>query len=847
MTSLLLKASARFYLRHPWQLALAIAGIALGVAVYVGVDLASDSARRAFELSADAVTGRTTHRLLPIGGDLPEDVFRELVVDRGIGDAAPVIETGVGIAGQRGQIYTLLGVDPVEEPAVRGFVGFVAGSASNAVQLMENPGSVLLPDALADELRVAAGDRIELEIGGRRAAATVAGLLGGDERGADAEAPIVADISTAQTLTGRLGRIDRVDLRLDPEAAARLAADPPPGTTLVDASGDAGFGELARAFRTNLRALGLLALVVGMFLIYSTMSFAIVQRRAVVGTLIAIGLERRRLLGSVLLEALVMGSVATVIGVALGQLLAEGLVNLVLRTIGDLYYSNAVHGAAPSSWVYARGLALGIGATLVAALGPAQDAARSPPDAAIRRAALERRSRARSRIAAWVLAPAVLLLGLVLLRADARGLFTAFAGLFFVLSAGALATPALTAGLMRIAEPAARGAFGLPGVLAVRGVTASLSRTGVAAAALAVAVATVIGIGLMIASFRGSLTEWLHTTLTSDLYVTLDNRPASTLRAGERGSESAGGDDLAAAIAALPGVEGLSLTEFVRLPTDHGPVGLRAVSPGPAGFGLEIVAGDSARALRALENDDVVAVSEPFAYRRELEVGDTLTLPTPAGPRDFPIVAVYRDYNTGGSAVFMSLERYRAIWKDFGVAGIGIEVADAADLGAVRAAVQSQLPRGTPVRSSEGIVDLSLVIFDRTFKITEVLRVLAALVAFLGVLSALLSIELEKTRELAVLRALGFVPAELGRLVLTQTTLLGVAAGLAAVPIGAVLAALLVRVINRRSFGWSMDLAFSPGPILAGIALAVGAALIAGLYPAARIARADLSESLREE
>ncbi|HEU4617481.1 MAG TPA: FtsX-like permease family protein [Gammaproteobacteria bacterium] len=835
MTGLLLKASARFYLRHPWQLALAIAGIALGVAVYVGVDLASDSAERAFELSADAVNGRTTHRLLPLGGDLPEGVFRDLVTRRGITDAAPVIETDVGLASDPGRRLVLLGVDPVKEPAVRGFVGFVPGSTEDAVRLMERPDSVLLPESLAAELELDRGGALELEVDGKTARVTVAGFVRSEDSGSQAGTPIVADISTAQTLTGRLGRIDRIDLRLDAAAAAKLASDPPPGTALVDAGGARGFNELARAFRTNLTALGLLALVVGMFLIYSTMSFAIVQRRAVVGTLIAIGLERGRLLGSVLLEALAIGGLATALGIALGHLLAQGLVHLVLRTIGDFYYSNAVQGASASPWVYARGAGLGVVATLVAALGPARDAARSPPDAAIRRAALEKRTRARARLAAW-LAPVALLLGLGLIRVDPRGLFAAFAGLFGVLAAGALATPAATAALMRVAEPLAARGFGLAGVLAVRGVTASLSRTGVATAALAVAVATVIGIGLMISSFRSSLEDWLHTTLTADLYVSFDERAGG-----------GAGADLAAAIAGLRGVDGVSLTEFARLPTDDGPLGLRAVSPGSKGWGLDIVEGDGGSALRALESEDVVAVSEPYAFRRRLHVGDELTLPTPSGPRAFPIVAVYRDYNTGGAAVTLSLERYRRIWSDPGVAGIGVDVADGADAKAVQASIAAHLPPGARMRSNAGLVDLSLVIFDRTFKITDVLRILAALVAFLGVLSALLSIELEKTRELAVLRAIGFAPAELGRLVLTQTTLLGASAGLAAVPIGALLAALLVRVINRRSFGWSMELAFAPAPIAAGVALAIGAAALAGIYPALRIARVSLAGSLREE
>lgn len=834
MRGLLLKASARFYLRHPWQLALAIAGISLGVAVYVGVDLASDSARNAFELSADAVTGRTTHRLLPIGGALSEAVFRELVTERGLTRAAPVIEAEVGLAARPGRRYTLLGVDPIQEPAVRGFVGFVPGSADAAIRLMLNPESVLLPQSLAAELGLEAGAKLDLEVGGKRRTVTVAGTIARGSGGAEAEPPIVTDISSAQMLTGMLGRLDRVDLRLGPDAAARLAARPPPGTTLVDASTDSGFGELARAFRTNLRALGLLALVVGMFLIYSTMSFAIVQRRAVVGTLIAIGLGRRSLLGSVLLEALTLGLAATLLGVFVGAVLAHGLVDLVLRTIGDLYYSNAVRAAAPSPWIYARGAALGVGATLLAALGPALDAARSPPDATIRRAALERRSRTRSRMAAW-LAPAVLLLGIALLGAGPHSLYAAFGGLFAALAAGALATPAATAALMRLIEPAAGRGFGLAGLLAVRGVTASLSRTGVATAALAVAVATVIGIGLMISSFRASLTDWLNTTLTADLYVSLE------------GSAEPLDASVIEAVESLPGVTGISLTRLTRLPTDRGIVGLRAVSPGPRGFGLDVIQGEASKAFAALAAQPAVAVSEPFAYRYRLGVGDVLTLPTPKGPRDFPIVAVYRDYNTGGNAVVMGLGPYRRIWHDEGSSNIGVDLSASAHASELASSIAALLPEGARLRSSEGIIGLSLVIFDRTFRITEVLRVLAALVAFLGVLSALLSIQLEKTHELAVLRAVGFGPADLGRLVLTQTSLLGVAAGFAAIPIGAVLAALLVYVINRRSFGWSMDLALAPGPLLSGLALAVGAAVLAGILPAIRIARANLAGSLREE
>ncbi len=182
-----------------------------------------------------------------------------------------------------------------------------------------------------------------------------------------------------------------------------------------------------------------------------------------------------------------------------------------------------------------------------------------------------------------------------------------------------------------------------------------------------------------------------------------------------------------------------------------------------------------------------------------------------------PVVGVFRDYNAGLYTVVMGLDAYRKHWKDRALTGLGIRLGDGADVADVQRALSQVLGgRVVRMRSSEAIEGLSLGVFDRTFKITEVLRVLAAVVAFLGVLSALLSIELERGHELAVLRALGFEPRQLAITLLTQTGLLGVAAGLAAVPIGVGLAALLVYVINQRSFGWSMDLVLAPGPVDGG-------------------------------
>lgn len=838
MTWLVRRAARRFYLRHPWQLALAIAGVALGVAVYVGVDLANDSARRAFDLSAAVVTGRTTHRLLPVGGPLPDDAYRTLVLEHDVALAAPVVETGVALPGRSELNYPLLGVDPLSETGLRGFSGLVPGDTSSLARLIAEPGTVLVPEALAERAGVAVGAPLTLAVrGGRLVEVEVVGILDSDAAGAgDAEPPIVTDIATAQEIVGRIGTISRIDLRLDGDAAARLAAALPAGTTLVPVETEnASFAQLANAFRTNLRALGLLALVVGMFLIYGTMSFAIVQRRATFGVLRSMGLARRELIASVLLEALALGAVATLVGIVLGRLLANGLVDLVLDTIGDFSYGAAVSAVEPSPWIYVKGGVLGVGATLAAALVPAFEAARGAPAAVLRRAQLERRAHRNARVLALAAVP-VLAAAAVLIGTTSRELLPGFGGLFCVLVAGAMLTPAATVLLMKACERPAGRALGIAGLLAVRGVSGSLSRTGVAVAALSVAVATVMGVGLMIGSFRASLVEWLGTTLTADLYLGFDE--SAELGAAE-----------VAALRRIDGVAGLTLSRTVQLPTDAGEVIVRAIEPGPAGYGLELVAGTPADAFDSLAAGDAVLIAEPFAFARELAVGEELVLPSGSGPAHLRVAGIYRDYNAGGGSLVMGLARYRSLYDDERLSGVGVQVADGHDVAKIERAVRSALAEqgGLRVRSSALLERISLEVFDRTFKITEVLRVLAGIVAFLGVLSALLSIELERAREIAVLRALGFVPRELTATLLVQTGLLGAAAGIAAMPLGMVLAALLVHVINRRSFGWTMDFVVTAGPLVSGLALAVGAALLAGLYPAYRAGRAQLGGALREE
>lgn len=831
---LLGRASLRFYRRHPWQLALAVAGIALGVAVFLGIELANDSARRAFEASSTAASEQTTHRLLPVAGRLPEARYFEIKADQRWIASTPVVEASVTLAlagGQRIEIM-LEGLDLIEEPFVRGLSGLRTGN-TDLLRLLTEPSTVVLPDAIATTHAIEPGDSVEVLVGDSAHQAVVVGT---SEFGADGEPRLLADIATAQELIGSPGFLTRIDLRLDETGADALAASLDPRTVLVPAGAeDQILSELTRAFNTNLTALGLLALVVGMFLIYSTISFTIIQRWRSVAVLRAIGLSRGELMGKLLGEALAIGIAGTLLGLWLGRELSAGLLELVLRTLDDLYFRRALAASEPSSLIYVVSALLGVGATVFSALVPTVAATRRDITSASR-SRLERNAHRLAHRFALAALPTFLLAIAILVIAD-RGLWQAFFAIFLVIVAGAMLVPLGTHGLMRCLEAPAARIAGIAGRMAVRGVTDSLSRTGVATAALAIAVATVMSVGLMIASFRASLVDWIDTTITADLYMDVDSALDQEIEPSLN------------AIEALPDVAGISRMRVARTLAPRGAFNIRAQAPGPEGYGVDLTDPVNVSAETLLDDAESVLVSEPLAYRLSLVPGAALELPTATGIEAFRVAGIYRDYNTAGSDLVISLDEYRRWFDDPGLSTIGIHLMADADADVATAAIRELFgpDREPRIRSTGFIREIALVVFDRTFQVTEVLRLLAGIVAFLGILSALMALGLEREREFAVLRSLGMSVRQLFAQNLAQTGLLGLTAGLAAAPLGIALAWLLVHVINRRSFGWSMDFIVAPDALLTGVVMAIAAALLAGIYPAFVGSRADMGLAWRDD
>jgi putative ABC transport system permease protein len=356
------------------------------------------------------------------------------------------------------------------------------------------------------------------------------------------------------------------------------------------------------------------------------------------------------------------------------------------------------------------------------------------------------------------------------------------------------------------------------------------------------AIAAMLGVSIMVESFRESLREWLTRTMRADIYVTA---PGPGAGRPERRIDP----EVIRRILAINGVVDYGMSRRVSLELPSGPIALDAMQLARGGYsGMALVAGDPARVWPAFEKGAAV-VSEPLAWRLRLKEGSVLKLPTESGPHDFPVAGIYREYGNDRGNVMISLRQYREAWHDDSVTGLGLYVAPKERLTTVIADVRKACAGRQVlfIGSNAELRALSMDIFERTFVITRVLYWLASGVAAIGLVSALLAWELERSRDLAILRSLGLTPRATAVLVEVQTGFMGVVALLAAIPAGLLTAVLLIDVINRRAFGWQIDLHLTGAQWINALLLSVSAALVAGLYPAWRAMHAVIASTIREE
>ncbi len=832
LSPLLLRSGYNYQLRHRWQAFLALVGITMGVAVVLAVDLANSAAKASFALSSAQLTGAATHRIIGNDDQVPAALYTRLFTTDGHPPMAPVITQRVRIEGYPGR-YQLLGFDVFAEGNFRVDLPLAIQGETTLGDWLARTDALAISQSAANDLALELDDRVQISLQGQTHALQV--LVISDNDSVGSRDLLIVDIATAQAISGMHDRLSHIDLILDEEDLGWFDGRLPASVRLVDVQEQAeGVVGLSAAFELNLTAMSLLALLVGVFLIFNAISFSIVQRRNLLGRLRALGVTQLEIYRMILAEALILAIVGSIIGCILGIWLGQGLTAIVAATISDLYYQVSSDAMQIGLFSLFKAITLGIGGTLVASWLPARQAARTPPLTTLSRAALEQ-SRAQQ-------IPLLLVGGLILVLAGLAttfvlqgGIVSGFAGLFILILGTALITPVVLPLAHRLLDMLPLGGVWR---MATRDMERHLSRLGTAAAALMVALAATVGVAIMVESMRSSVSDWLQDLLNADLYIA-----ASGFQDGA--SLPAGMIDEARQ---LPMVSAASLYRNIKLSVDGQRTSLIAAqlsAPSRQGFYLLQQHTEDAWSGYA---DGQIMISEPLANRIGLVPGDSLRLPTPAGDIDFLVAAIFRDYASEHGRLFMDLSVYREYWQDPRIDTLAL-FTTADERQQLRQVATEQLAERYALEFTDAraIYRESMAVFDRTFRITEVLRILSILVAFIGILSALMAVQLERRKEFAVLRAIGLTRSQVSLLIMLESAILGVLAALVSIPTGMAMAWVLTDAIQLRAFGWTMPFIVNPGPLWFTLLLGLLAALLASLYPAWQASRGHPAPQLRED
>ena len=833
-----------------------LVAVALGVAIGLAIDLANATAVASFQSSVNVVSNKVNLQVLGVGRGFDERAIVRVQDIPGVSYASPTIEDALTVGAKpgdpfSGEILRVLGVDLLRPlPGA----GDASGSPPGALGpqtadpwMLVNARGAFVSAQLAERLRLRAGESVHALSGDRDVTLRIAGIIPRGTVGIDSSVVFV-DVATAQELFGKIGLLDRIDLAVEPARLAAVeravAAVIPPGARAIRPKTRTDeIDRMLQSFRLNLEALAYVALLVGMYLIYNTVAISVVQRRAEVGTVRALGATRGAVFRTFVAEGALVGILGSLLGLGLGAVLARFSVAAVSRTVDTLYVGSHADAVAYDPVLFAKAFALGVVAAIVAAAFPAFDAASTPPAITMRAQGFERR---RPRLAprAALGGIGLLVVALACTRApalDGVPVFGYVAGLLIIFG-GSLCTPLAVDALARAGTTLAarRPTLGL----AAANLAGAPLRTAVAVASLMIAIGMMVSVAVLVASFRTTIVAWADETLRADLFV----RP---LGLADASADARFSDGVAERIAAVPGVATVATFRGLELPfrgrlTNLGATDLATVATRRH---LRVLGGgDPARLVRTLAGTTNVLVSEPFATKFGVTRGDRIDLPTPSGSTPFTVAGIYNDYSSDAGVVLLDVRTYRRLFRDDSINSVAVYAATGANLPRLRSAVvRAVAPLRIDVQTNRELRDLVVQVFDRTFAITYALDVIAVTIAVLGVISTLFALVLERRMEFGILRSLGVTRGGVRRVVLTEAAGIGLLGGSLGVFVGMLLALLLIFVINRQAFGWLIELHVPWLFLVETIALVVVAAVLAGLYPAGVAARIKTADVVRTE
>ena len=822
----------RLILRPLWQdkarAITTLLSIALGVAVIFAMDLAGEAAAGSFKSSMETVSGQDDIEIIATGG-LPATLLGTLSALPYPLKYSPRIEDFAIVNNQRS--VTLIGVDVFANALELEGTGEPTQATDHGIFTSTSLGKK--------------GDTLSLQINDQPLTYKILGTIDATQVNGDL---ILMDLEDAEAVTNRKDRLDRILVSLPPNEKANvdtwvetLQKHLPEGASIrpIGARKEENRKMLA-AFRWNLRVLSYIALMVGAFLIYNTISVSVVRRRAEIGIVRAIGATKQLMTYAFLAEAMVFGLGGGLLGLLLGRLLAEGAVQLVGLTVQALYVSSTAAPVEFNLAAAALSLGSGVGVSLLAALAPALEAGQIPPTEAMARGRIDTQlQQASSRHLLYAAGLIALAYALCLLPPIAGKPFGGYLATLALIAAASLSA----ASLIQFGARYISRFGGVQSLIAGRSLAGALRRSSVLIAALATAIAMMTSVGIMVGSFRETMLTWIDRQIRADFYL----RPAGQA-AMDRHPTIA--EEVATRIEALPGVLAVDRFRAYTIRYDGLPVTLAAGDvKAQMRYGrTSLKAGNQQDAIDGMLKGEAVIVSEPFSEKHHVQVGDRLTIPLGTAKPTFRIAGIFLDYSSENGYIILDHSIVKKYLPADEPSNLAIYVNDTADRVKLRQQIeQSYAPRRIVVFENRSLRNEAVRIFDQTFAVTYALEAVAIFVAVMGVAGAMLALIIDRRREIGLLRFLGAAASQVRGIILFEAAFIGLFSQILGVASGSLLSLVLIFVINKQSFGWTIEFHTPVLALLSALTFVFIATVIAGLYPARIATRLNPIEVMHEE
>lgn len=850
----------RHFLRHRLRTFLTLVGIVLGVAVIVAIAVVNRTLLVSFQRTIDLVAGKAVLQVANGESGFRESLFPAIRDTPGVVDAAAAVEGFLPVVGFKGEKLFVYGVDLLTDFTIREhqFVGAPFG-LEQALDFIAQQDSIAVTESFSTRLGLGRGSEITLATSRGARKYTVRALL--KEQGtakAFGGSFALMDLPVAQMTFGKEGKLDIVDLTLEEgeeivtvkERIQRRLH----GAALVERPRERGeqVELLLTSFRVGLFFVSLVALFVGFFLIYNTVSVSVIQRKREIGTLRCLGILRRDVLILFMLEVLVIALLGSLTGVLVGILLAQAALFFVAETVSNLFFQiDSVNGmlTLQQFWI---ALGSGLGVSAFAGIYPAWEATQVTPLENHRQINWNPRPDRISRVSILgillfvislligVISPLGIsgvekfVLGIVAIMIFLLGL--SFLSPFFILGWVKLLWGGWFFRLFLLSW--------VEGKLAIDGLRRSLIRSGITVATLMISLAAIFTIAAFVNSVRGSLLSWVDQMVTADLIVHSGARTAGPINVPLK-------ENLLNGLKTIPGVQVVDRYRLIRSSYRNRPIFIGSFSARTSESvrRLPMVTGDAKKTLRRMAAGEGVVVSESFQNKFSKGLGDTIRLPTPSGLISFPVIGVYVDYSSDAGSVLVDRALYSRIWHDDLVDAFDLWLTAGADKVMVIQNIKEnygdkyQLFISTHGELRDNIVE----IMEQSFNVNFAVEIVAVIVAILSVINTLLASVLDRTREMGVLRAIGATQHQLRMMVVAEAGWIGIIGGVMGVFAGTVMAYHHVVYNTKALTGWTFQFYYPYGTALLCLTLTVVLCLLAGYVPAKQAASTSIVEAIGYE